>query len=194
MPAHSDTSYWLGPAIIALILINAARAYAVGRRRRPKIRQDEIVYQEHYATGASQRTFVPYHGGHTFSCSPRSIYLQEEEAFDILNHLDQYLALAEAARTSSVRPPPLPGQRSPVLRTWERVCSSSEGAVIELTKEAVLCHQNYLTHRTLTWTYAGVLSGKHDAEIRSNLNETVLQELKREIQTRLTAGPKLEHD
>ncbi len=63
MLAHSDTAYWLGPAILALILLMAARAYAAGRRRRPKIRQDEIVFQEHYATGASQRNFITKYCG-----------------------------------------------------------------------------------------------------------------------------------
>lgn len=39
-----------------------------------------------------ERHFLPYHGGHTIVFAERSLYLQEEQNSDILDHFAEYIA------------------------------------------------------------------------------------------------------
>ena len=40
-----------------------------------------------------QRHFLPYHGGHTIVFEVRTLYLQEEQNREILDHFSEYIAL-----------------------------------------------------------------------------------------------------
>jgi len=52
--------------------------------------------------------FVPYHGGTVLHCTPRSVYLQDEENSNFLGHVEDYLEQLPPAPTAGHQPPPLP--------------------------------------------------------------------------------------
>lgn len=47
-----------------------------------------------------ERSFVPYHGGHTVVFQPHTMFLQEQDNADVLNGLDAYLEAAEPKKTA----------------------------------------------------------------------------------------------
>ena len=52
-PSH--VAYWIAPALVGLTMLLAVRAYLVGLRTRPKLRPEEILFEEHFVSGASLR-------------------------------------------------------------------------------------------------------------------------------------------
>ena len=42
-----------------------------------------------------ERHYLPYHGGHTIVFDERTLYLQDEQDSEILDHFSDYIALVE---------------------------------------------------------------------------------------------------
>lgn len=70
---------------------------------------------------------------------------------------------------------------------WECRYSSCEMLYLDVGSE---CVRRYLHHSEANanrWSFADVLAGVHDAEVRALFNDRVLEELKTEVRRRVPA-------
>jgi hypothetical protein len=68
---------------------------------------------------------------------------------------------------------------------WECRYSSSEMLYLEVGSSYVRCYLHHSPGTADLWTFADVLAGKYDAEVRNLFGEEVVAELKAEVQRRV---------
>lgn len=67
---------------------------------------------------------------------------------------------------------------------WECRYSSCEMLYLDLQADHVRCFLDHSEAKADRWTFAEILAGTHDAYIQNLFGETILQQLKTEVQRR----------